>query len=59
MSASDEIKEFWSHWIECSEEEYIQNKKDKKNYTYIVNQDTNKLKFMKKVKLEMPRFRHL
>mgnify|MGYP000881575594 FL=1 len=49
MNITDEIKEFWSHWIEISEEEYIQNKKDKENYTYIVDQDTNKIsKYLKR-----------
>jgi formylmethanofuran dehydrogenase subunit E len=50
MSITDNIKEFWSHWIEISEEEYQQNKQDKQNFTYIVDQDTNKIiKFLKRV----------
>jgi hypothetical protein len=50
MSITDNIKEFWSHWIEISEEEYQQNKSNKQNFTYIVDQDTNKIvKFLKRV----------
>lgn len=50
MSVINNIKEEWSHWIEISEEEYQQNKSNKENYTYIVDQDTNKIvKFLKRV----------
>ena len=52
MSIIDNIKKQWSHWEECSKEEYLKNKKDKNNYTYIVDQDTNKIvKYLKKGKL--------
>lgn len=50
MSISNNIKEKWSHWIEISEEEYQQNKSDKENYTYIIDQDTNRIsKYLKRV----------
>ena len=48
MSISDDIKEYWSHWVEISEEEYLLHKQDKENYTYMVEQDTNKVKFLKR-----------
>jgi hypothetical protein len=49
MNISEKIKEEWSNWIECSKEEYIQNQTDRKNYTYIIDQDTNRIaKYMKR-----------
>ncbi len=49
MSVSDNIIEFWSRWIEISKEEYQVNKQDKENYTYIIDQDTNKIsKYLKR-----------
>jgi len=48
MDISDKIREEWSKWIEISEQEYQQNKFDKQNYTYIVDQDTNNIvKYLK------------
>ena len=39
-------------WIECSYEEYEDNYTDKVNYAYIMDQDSNKGYYYKKVILE-------
>ena len=40
-------------WIQCSPEEYNKNYTDKVNYAFIVNQDTNKGYYYKKVRIEV------
>jgi len=39
-------------WIQCSFEEYENNYTDKVNYAFIVDQDTNRGDYFKKVILE-------
>ena len=40
-------------WIQCTFEEYNKNYTDKVNYTFIVDQDTNKGHYYKKVRIEV------
>ena len=40
-------------WIQCEYEEYEKNYTDKVNYAFIVDQDTNKGNYYKKVTIEV------
>jgi len=40
-------------WIQCTSEEYNKNYTDKVNYAFIVDQDTNKGHYYKKVRIEV------
>ena len=40
-------------WIQCSSEEYENNYTDKVNYAFIVDQDTNRGGYFKKVIIEV------
>jgi len=40
-------------WIQCTSEEYEKNYTDKVNYAFIVDQDTNKGHYYKKVAIEV------
>jgi len=40
-------------WIQCSSEEYEKFYTDKVNYAFIVDQDTNKGHYYKKVRIEV------
>jgi len=40
-------------WIQCSFEEYEKNYTNKVNYAFIVDQDTNKGDYFKKVRIEV------
>ena len=40
-------------WIQCTSEEYNNNYTDKVNYAFIVDQDTNKGHYYKKVTIEV------
>ena len=48
MTIRDEVKEYWSRWEECSKEEFFRNIKNVTDYTYVIDMDNNKAKYMKR-----------